>query len=73
MLSGEPIDSDFPLRLRGERSIGKERVSEILVPVNITEKTTLPEFSVRLFVSVLLLGSQIKSSVFNARHRKHAV
>ena len=56
---GEPFESDFPLCLPGERSIGKDRISEILVLVNITEKTTLPEFSVRLFVSVLLLGSQV--------------
>src|ERR1035437_5465763 len=56
---GEPFESDFPLCLPGERSIGKDRISEILVLVNITDKTPLPEFSVRLFVSVLLLGSQV--------------
>ena len=49
---------EFPLRLPTERSIGKDRISEILVLVNITEKTTLPEFSVRVFVLALHLGSQ---------------
>src|ERR1039457_3873042 len=58
---GEPFDSDFPLRLPTERSIGKDRISEILVLVNITEKTTLPEFSVRVFVLALHLRSQTVS------------
>jgi hypothetical protein len=46
------------LRFPGERSIGKGRISEILALVNTTEKTTLREFSIRLFVSVFVLGSQ---------------
>jgi len=58
MVFGEPSDSDFPLRLPGERSIGKDRISEILVLVNTTEKTILSKFSVRLFGSVFLSGSQ---------------
>ena len=55
---GESFDRDFPLRLPGERSIEKDRISETPVRVNTTEKTTLLEFSIRLFVPVFVLGSQ---------------
>ena len=58
---GEPFESDLLWRLPGEKSIGKDRISEILALVNTTEKTILREFSIRLFVSVSVLGSQLKS------------
>jgi hypothetical protein len=42
----------------GERSIGKDRISEILALVNRMEKTTPPDFSIRVFGSVFVSGSQ---------------
>jgi hypothetical protein len=45
----------------GERSIGKDRISEILALVNRMEKTTPPDFSIRVFGYVYVLGSQTNS------------
>jgi hypothetical protein len=60
----------------GETSIGKDRVSEILALVNRMEKTTPPDFSIRVFGYVYVLGSQRNYrtllSLFNSRGREDA-
>src|SRR5258708_6499426 len=52
------IRQRFPLRLPGERPIGKDRISETPVLVNTLEKVAPAEFSIREFGSVSDLGSQ---------------
>jgi hypothetical protein len=43
---GTPFDSDSPARPPGVRSIGKDRIYEILVLVNTLEKPSPPKFSI---------------------------